>query len=50
MISDLFSFQMLGSALKTRKVVVKKTTKPKAKKDAKKEGHKFTESEMNGKL
>lgn len=36
---------MLGSALKTRKVV-KKTAKPK--KDPKKEAPKFTEAEMSG--
>lgn len=39
---------MLGSALKTKKVVVKKTVKPK--KEPKKELPKFTEAEMTGKL
>lgn len=37
--------QMLGSALKTRKVVVKKTAKPKEKKE-KKDVPKFTEAEI----
>lgn len=38
---------MLGSALKTKKVVVKKAAKPK--KEPKKEVPKFTEAEINGK-